>query len=1153
MHKTFLFTGLIALALIGCEQLEIETESGKHTFEMTRVHVGFSATDQCSTGTKSVVAVNVENFTEAYLFAFWATGADAGKPCIVNGSPVAIRTTSKSFDWELPLGEPIEIYAMVNAIEDVAREIDLWACGEAQFTRDDLLSFTYICGSASDLMDLYYRENNMPMTGVVSLTVSQAGQSLVIPVKRLFAKFDISLDVSAWAAEGWTVTAARVSGARSNTEVPYFYTGSGVGFKQTNPAKFASVDESTGNDLTELNFRDSEGKSHPVTYYFLENCQGVAESASKWNSVALELGNKVENCSLLRIYVKATKPGYGTRTFGYRIYLDSTSGSLMKSTFNIIRNTYKSIVLKLGAPQDGFQWTNTSPISVAPGGTVSIPFETSLGGDELVFTPATGGLTYVSSTFNEGVNTEQLTEYQNSGSAVFSVNDSAPDGTYTVRGGNSSGDISDETSVHVISPVTLTATVGASHYAFQRFSITLSSQSMAGWSDADKNRLETAFSNLTLRFGTEDTHLISTNPVYHTSVNGTNDVINKTFIVMSTRAFVEQFEAYNTAADVAYDTFSVTITRPNIKFIESHSSPYTDNAFIGFDSDSPVYDTPITGETIKGYFQLCNDAGTPLTILAADLALGSLQLTSLNGFRFSVSKAASPANTYVFDAYLASWDYIEEDGFRSNTDDTCCFETETYTPNLQLRSGSGVPVCSEPVHLQITNPFLEWFPGGDFTPHSYTLTVDGNSDYVMTDDFSGDWPYMSSCQPIVLSHGNVNTSKGGYSPYALVWESHSNEVESVRVADDLHNYGCIEIGNTITHAKTGDTFTMLWGKVDVIREFVIYAGYQYEQKNYLDSWNVNYNSGNLSRFIPYIYSPSISLAGPSLRDMVVTTATAAVGINAVNPSENFYRETVSAEHWWPHFTTGSTDHSHSTLWDCEMAEDNRACLLQNKVVVYASPKTVTSSGELSYYELQYAGPRVSSHLSWVLGHNGNHADFIYSFRSVAYWNEPAFEFSTASIGPSWQPSIKTFSGTGEKYLQLGDYTRVRFYWRMRKENLTRINSYDTRYSISQTQVFKTTYNNPADYSYYMYYFGNEMFKTSYSATAYYDPRRNIRDKMKLYTPGIPFYRLGSNTVHGAFGGSFSGSYQEENIVTSHIMGQAYGEADSFWLPGNLIQ
>jgi hypothetical protein len=59
--------------------------------------------------------------------------------------------------------------------------------------------------------------------------------------------------------------------------------------------------------------------------------------------------------------------------------------------------------------------------------------------------------------------------------------------------------------------------------------------------------------------------------------------------------------------------------------------------------------------------------------------------------------------------------------------------------------------------------------------------------------------------------------------------------------------------------------------------------------------------------------------------------------------------------------------------------------------------------------------------------------------------------------------------------------------------------------------------------------------------------------MKLYTPSIPFFRFQGNTVHAAFDGSFSGSYTEENVSDSHIMGQAFGEVDSFWLPGNQIQ
>ena len=1150
--KNTLISLLIPAAVLaaGCTEAETDSPAGlplrREAMELATVHVGFSSTEM-GDGTKSVVSQDVENFTEAYLFAFWASGADAGKPCTVGGAPAAVYTDSKSFNWTLPANEPIEVMAVVNAVDDIRREIDLWAAGIAPYTRDELLSFTFSCSSPSDLMDLQDREYNMPMTGSVTVTIDPEAPSLTIPVKRLFAKFDITLDVSSWASDGWTVNAAHVSGARSNTEVPYFYTGTGVGFKQTAPGKFAAVDSSTDEDLDNLDFRDADNRSKAVSYYFLENCQSVSGSASKWSTVALDLGSAVDNCSYLKINVGATKPGYGERRFGYRIYLDSTPGSAMKSGFNIIRNTYRSIILKLGSPQDGFLWTNTSALTAAPGETLSIPFETTLDSSELFFLPLGSGIEYVSHSFHS--NTEQLTGFPSGGTAVFQVSGSASDGNYSIRGGNSSGDISDEVSVQVVSPVTLTYSLSASHYAFQRFTITLHSEDMTGWSSAKKARLEEVFANLSLRSTSIDTHLISEGAAYYSG-----NVLNKVFTVMSTRAAAATFEAYNTASDVTYNDISVSIDRPVIHFIQTLTGPYVDNSFIGLDDEGdegPIYDTPITGQTAKGYFQICSESGTAILIQAEDLALGSLGLTGVLGFPSSVSRATFSPSTFYFSTYLDDWICLEGDGFYSNVDDVCEFISVVYSPDLQLRSESGQLVCSEPVHLKVTNPFAEWFRTDDLTPFTYSVIVDGSSNYVTTDDFSSRWPYWADFQPSVISHGNVNTSKGSYSPYSLIWDSHANEVERLSVANDLHNHGLIEIGGTITHTRTGDTMTMLWGRVNVIREYVIYAGYQFSQVNYLSSPTAPANSGSMSRFIPYIFVRDNTGMPVSLRNCVRTTATSQSGINSVNPSENFYAETCRTEHWWPeHANMSSYDHSNSTLWDCEYSDTERSYLLQNKVVVYPSAKTVTSRGELSYYELQYVGPVADSHLNFFLGHHGHHADNIYSFRSVAYWNAPAFEFQTAAITPS---EVRTFP-SGEKYLALGDYTRVRFFWRMKKSSLTKLNSYDTRYAIDLTQTFRTSYTSTGDGStYYMYYFGEDMFKQAYTATAYYDPRRNTREKLKLYTPSIPFYRLTGNTAHAAFDGSVSGSYKEEDIVNSHKMGQAYGTADSFWLPGNQIE
>lgn len=1146
--------GLLAIAALvswGCREMDSEDVTPVRKCSLTSFQVSFASREM---GTKSVVTSGVEGFKEAFLFAFWASGTDAGEPCMVEGAPIALYTDSKTFQWSLPADEPIEVMAVVNAVEAVRVQLDRWARGLEAYTRDDLLSLKFTCESASDLRSLEDTENNMPMTGSVTLTLERTATGFTIPVKRLFAKFDITLDSKSLADDGWTVTAARVTGARSNTEVPYFYTGTGAGFRQTDSGKFASVDNSTDEDLDNLNFRDSEGRSRAVTYYFLENCQDVSGSASRWSSVALDLGSLVDNCSFLKVSVGANKPGYGERRFGYRIYLDSSTGSSMNTGFNIIRNTYRSIVLKLGTPQDGFLWTNTSALTVSQGETVDIPFETTLDNGSLTFLPLNPALEYVSHTFHE--NTAGLTSFQSGGTAVFRASGSAPDGIYTVRGGNGAGDISDEVDVQVSSPVSLTYSIASSHYAFQRFTITLHSESTEGWNSEKKSRLESIFSSLSLRCTSADTHLISAGSVFRTSVNGTDDVLNRQFTVMSTMAATATFEAYDTVSDISYATISVPVLRPTVKFIESVSGSYSDNMFVGYDTygdDGPIYLTPITGEEARGYFQFQNGSGNPIQIMAADLALGTLELSSATGFHLTVRASASIGRTYVIRAYLENWDILQEDGFRSNIDGICAFTSEMYPSNLSLRSESGQLICSEPVHFKVTNPFSEWFPGGNFTPFVYTVVLDGSLDAVNSEDFSGDWPYSASLQPTVLSHGNVNTSKGGYAPYRLVWEYHSNEVESLMVADDLRNYGLVEIGNTITHTRTGDSMTMLWGKVNVIREYVIYAGYQFSQVNYLNSPTDPVDSGDMSRFIPYIFVRDNTGLPITLKNAVKTTATAVSGINTVNPSENYYVQTCAAEHWWPdHANKSGYDPTNSTLWDCEYADRERSYLFQNRIVVYPSAKTVTPRGELSYYEILYAGPVVDSHLNFFLGHHGHHADNIYSFRSVAYWNEPAFEFHTVNINPMYSPEVRTFP-SGEKYLAIGEFTRYRFFWRMRKHNMIKLNAYDTRYAIDVTQFFQTTYTSTGDgASYQMFYFGDNMTTHTYTATAYYDPRRNVRERLKLYTPSIPFYRRKGNTVHEAFDGPVTGSYKEEDIVNTHMMWQAIGKADSFWLPDNQI-
>ena len=79
MKKTLLLISLLSLAVLtGCREAETDIDipvpSGK-AVRTARVRVGFAE----APGTKSQVTVDVEDFTEAYLFAFWASGAAAAR------------------------------------------------------------------------------------------------------------------------------------------------------------------------------------------------------------------------------------------------------------------------------------------------------------------------------------------------------------------------------------------------------------------------------------------------------------------------------------------------------------------------------------------------------------------------------------------------------------------------------------------------------------------------------------------------------------------------------------------------------------------------------------------------------------------------------------------------------------------------------------------------------------------------------------------------------------------------------------------------------------------------------------------------------------------------------------------------------------------
>ena len=1199
MKHYLLLPIIVLLSAVSCREMEQDADimprNAREASRLVSVRVDFSGSED----TKSVVTESVEDFTEAYLFAFWATGADAGAPCMTSEGPVAMYTDSKAINWELPAGEPIEILAFVNAVEDVRRTLDGWASGLFPFTKDDLLSFSYSCASASDLQDLQDREYNMPMTGMVPVTIDPDSPSLTIPVKRLFAKFSISLDVGTWAEEGWTVTAAKVTGARSNTEVPYFYTGDGVGFRQADPSKFSSVDTSTAADLTDLNFRDADNRSRPVTFYFLENCQNVSGVASKWSSVFTDLAADVDNCSYLKIIVTADKAGYGQRSFGYRIYLDSTPGSGMNTTFNIVRNTSRSIVLKLGAPQDGFLWTNSSSITLAPGESVTIPFETSLKKDEITIT---GGLELVSEIVWNPVNAECKTGFPFSGSASLRARTEAVDGVVTVTGGSSNREIKDEAKVGIATPIVFTPEVPDRRIQFERFNVTVSLTAADHLKMLKQILPETDWDNLyasnrNIIYTVGNLNLLKNNLGIRTAegsdapffegvklieVSGqptpraTPNRLILSFKLLNTElaSRVQKIDIYNKVMGNAYAENLDVSSAASLKVapIGSSSAPYTDNGYTG-ESDagygSAIYDIDIRGYHGNAYFApsaLLGGTSVTPTIVASDLEGYSLamvtghswHITELNGDFLDLNYDGEDVETVLdgVNAGYFKWTYALCT-YDSLSIGYWMYYSKMYDVKLQ-RGHITQFLSSDGFMLRLSNPRNDWWnitseEDYDRINCNYSVTVDGivGSPYssINFGDHYVQYPYREGVGwPQILPVSTVQTSVGGYPPSSLVANGPNiYDIVGMNVANDLRNYGTIKIGVVLENINSGETIEAIWANVDVIREFTIYAGYQYQQSDYLVNVVTPYNNGNLSRFIPYLYAPYLDqlLGTGTLAKIVSTNAENAQGINVVNPSENYYLATNSAEHWYGHGNSGSA----SALWDCESGNNNRRCLLQNKVIVYDSPRRVSSNGEYSWYELQYAGPIVSSQVNFGLGHDGHHSDFVYSMRSVAVWNEPKFVFNGGvTVGAETTATVSD-------YLTVGKHTRVKFEWKKNVASLVRINQYDTRYIVYRTK----TYTSDVEY------FGTPMSGSSSMRTAYYDPRLSTKEYLKLYDPTRAYYRVNwddyddnymtvnVNQIHDALDGNFSGSYRDENVLNCHRMNRAYGLSDSFWLPGNTLE
>ena len=373
---TFLMGALLSFP--ACRETEWDRPETKDHY--IDVSVSLGQFDESEDGTRSIVDIEVEHFQKAALFAFDAkTGEiltytkDSGGQ---TGEAVAVFPQQKNFSWSLPAGKKMDIYAIVNY-----GELDLLSYAHAGLKKDDLEALRFTSRTPSELKRLETEGYGMPMAGIKEgVYLTSPGDGLDIPVKKLYAKYNLYFDLSRIEQEGWHVQAMHIVVENANTEVPYFV----ENYRQEDPGKFVEYDRATQNDLDEI---QKGGSGHAVTLYMLENCQGRKEGAESWKTVYKDLGfEALRNCTYIDLSIKVNRSNGEYQNLGYAIYLGKTD---MRSDFDIVRNLFKTVKIVIPGPDDPnpashfFKFSGTESPTVTPGESIDLYYVTNLSKEDI--------------------------------------------------------------------------------------------------------------------------------------------------------------------------------------------------------------------------------------------------------------------------------------------------------------------------------------------------------------------------------------------------------------------------------------------------------------------------------------------------------------------------------------------------------------------------------------------------------------------------------------------------------------------------------------------------------------------------------------------------------------------------------------------------
>ena len=351
-HNLILFL-LSAVSLTACidEQISEEYSDGQYIFQDIEISNGTS-------DTKSIMTIDPCEIENLQVFAFSPStgkivnyGKNAGAS--LEGLPVSTYVEGKpSFRWCLPVGVPLDIYAVAN----IGRI-------EVPSSVEELLSSEHIRFSYESVDELN-GTNAVPMSGILNTTVSPDNSNLTIMMKKVLAKYNIRI-----AFENLQYTKVHRLTIRNAHKNVKLFAEKEAAASLNDVVK--EMDYTTQTDLETLN------SGGIITLYLPENMQttvyGARSVATDWRDISpgnMEKGD-LNLCSFLEVSYNYSEFEPNIKECKRNVYLSKSPAS----DFDVERNKETDIRITIGeTAATTFRFTTETYLKVQVGDTVKCEF-----------------------------------------------------------------------------------------------------------------------------------------------------------------------------------------------------------------------------------------------------------------------------------------------------------------------------------------------------------------------------------------------------------------------------------------------------------------------------------------------------------------------------------------------------------------------------------------------------------------------------------------------------------------------------------------------------------------------------------------------------------------------------------------------------------